>query len=118
MDLFTGYHLKLPIARPSVYPMPVAQLHRIITQAARALAYMHEKDWIHRDVKPENILVNKAGEVRLIDWRWRCGPDRAGQALRGQAHAPGDAELHVAGADPVRTARPRGRYLQLRHHLL
>lgn len=34
MDLFPSYHLKLPIARPSVYPMPTAQLHRIITQAA------------------------------------------------------------------------------------
>ena len=26
MDYFSGYHLKLPIARPSVYPMPKAQL--------------------------------------------------------------------------------------------
>jgi eukaryotic-like serine/threonine-protein kinase len=77
MDLFTGYHLKLPIARPSVYPMPGARLHRIITRAARTLAYMHEKHWIHRDIKPENILVNKAGEVRLIDLalalRYRTG---------------------------------------------
>ncbi|MBV8608555.1 MAG: serine/threonine protein kinase [Singulisphaera sp.] len=77
MDLFTGYHLKLPIARPSVYPMPGGRLHRIITRAARALAYMHEKHWIHRDIKPENILVNKAGEVRLIDLalalRYRTG---------------------------------------------
>jgi len=67
MDLFSGYHLKLPIARPSAYPMPVTQLHKIIMQAARALAYMHDKHWVHRDIKPENILVNKAGEVRLID---------------------------------------------------
>ena len=68
MDLFSGYHLKLPIARPSVYPMPKAQLHRILEQAARALAYMHDKGWTHRDVKPENILVNKTGEVRVIDY--------------------------------------------------
>jgi serine/threonine protein kinase len=68
MELFTGHHLKLSIARPSVYPMPKAKLHRIIEQAAAGLAYMHEKGWVHRDVKPENILFNKSGEVRVIDY--------------------------------------------------
>ena len=68
MELFTGYHLKMPIARPSVYPMPKRQLHRIIEQAASALAYMNDKGWVHRDVKPENILYNKSGEVRVIDY--------------------------------------------------
>src|SRR5258708_39857662 len=28
MDLFSSMHMKMPIARPSVYPMPVTQLHR------------------------------------------------------------------------------------------
>lgn len=68
MELFTGHHLKMPIARPSIYPMPRKQLHRIIEQAALALAYMNEKGWVHRDVKPENILYNKSGEVRVIDY--------------------------------------------------
>jgi serine/threonine protein kinase len=68
MELFTGHHLKLSIARPSIYPMPTAQLHRIIEQAVSALAYMHEHGWVHRDVKPENILFNKSGEVRVIDY--------------------------------------------------
>lgn len=40
----------------------------ILKQAATALAFMNAKRWIHRDVKPENILVNSAGEVRLIDF--------------------------------------------------
>ena len=26
------------------------------------------KGWVHRDVKPENILYNKSGEVRVIDY--------------------------------------------------
>jgi eukaryotic-like serine/threonine-protein kinase len=68
MELFTGLHLKLPIARPSVYPMPKKLLHRIIEQAASALAYMHDHGWVHRDVKPENILFNRSGEVRVIDY--------------------------------------------------
>ena len=68
MELFTGYHLKLPIARPSIYPLPKTLLHRIIEQSAGALAFMHDKGWVHRDVKPENILFNKSGEVRVIDY--------------------------------------------------
>ena len=74
MDYFPGYHLKLPIARPSVYPLPKAQLHRIMTQAATALAYMHDKGWTHRDVKPENILANKSGEARVIDYALAMRP--------------------------------------------
>ncbi len=74
MDFFPGYHLKLPIARPSVYPLPKTQLHRILEQAAAAIAYMHDKGWTHRDVKPENILANKSGEARVIDYALAMRP--------------------------------------------
>jgi len=74
MDLFPSYHMKLPIARPQVYPLPVTQLHRIIEQAALGLQYMHDKNWVHRDVKPENILVNKSGETRVVDYALAMKP--------------------------------------------
>jgi serine/threonine protein kinase len=74
MDLFPANHMKLPIARPSVYPMPVEHLHRIMEQAAAGLHHMHEKGWIHRDVKPENILVNKSGDVKVIDYALAMRP--------------------------------------------
>ena len=68
MEYFPASNLKLPLVRPNVYPMPRAQLHGIITQAARGLAFMHDRGWIHRDVKPENILASRSGEVRVIDY--------------------------------------------------
>ena len=40
----------------------------ILKQAATALAFMNAKGWVHRDIKPDNILVNSAGEVRIIDF--------------------------------------------------
>jgi serine/threonine-protein kinase len=40
----------------------------IFRQAATALAYMNASGWVHRDVKPDNILVNSAGDVRIIDF--------------------------------------------------
>lgn len=74
MDLFPSIHMKLPIARPSVYPMPYSQLSRIMDQSAQALTYLHEKGWVHRDVKPENILASKSGEVRVIDYALALRP--------------------------------------------
>ena len=83
MDHFAGYHLKLPIARPSVYPMPKTQLHQIMEQAAMGLAYMHEKGWMHRDVKPENILANRSGEARVIDYSLAMRPPSVFRKLFG-----------------------------------
>jgi eukaryotic-like serine/threonine-protein kinase len=42
--------------------------HSIFKQAATALAYMNANGWVHRDVKPDNLLVNAAGDLRLIDF--------------------------------------------------
>ena len=119
MEHFPGYHLKLPIARPSVYPLPKAQLHRIVQQAATALAYMHDKGLTHRDVKPENILVNKSGEARVIDYALAMRPmSGLRTALRRQDSPPGHTQLHCTRADPLRTAHAARRYLQFRDHLL
>lgn len=43
-------------------------LPKIILQATEALAYFNEQGWVHRDVKPENFLINDEGDVKLIDF--------------------------------------------------
>jgi eukaryotic-like serine/threonine-protein kinase len=40
----------------------------IIIQTCNALHYAHVHGVVHRDVKPENILVGEYGEVILLDW--------------------------------------------------
>lgn len=39
----------------------------VITEAARALAYMQERGVVHRDVKPDNIMWAGDGRVMLVD---------------------------------------------------
>ncbi|MCA8918331.1 MAG: serine/threonine protein kinase [Planctomycetes bacterium] len=39
----------------------------VITEAAKALAYMQERGVVHRDVKPDNIMWSKEGRVMLVD---------------------------------------------------
>jgi serine/threonine protein kinase len=68
MDFFPSTHMRLILAKAPLYEEFKPKLRRIIEQSAQGLAYMHAKGWIHRDVKPENIIVNKTAEVRVIDY--------------------------------------------------
>lgn len=66
MEFFPGKNLKLRLMHKD--PMLKEKCHGIITQAASGLAHINAKGWVHRDVKPDNILSNSSGEVRIIDF--------------------------------------------------
>lgn len=67
MEFFPSKNLKLRIMHKEEEFIK-QNFRSIIEQAATALAYMHEKKWVHRDVKPDNIIVNSSAEVRVIDF--------------------------------------------------
>jgi serine/threonine protein kinase len=66
MEFFPSTNLKLRLMRKD--PFIKEHLREIIEQTATGLAFMHSKGWVHRDVKPDNILVNAGAEVRIIDF--------------------------------------------------
>ena len=37
-------------------------------QAAEGLAAAHDKGIVHRDVKPDNLFINKDGRVKILDF--------------------------------------------------
>ena len=47
---------------------PEQVLGKVAANVVQALHYLHSIKVIHRDVKPSNILINQAGEVKLCDF--------------------------------------------------
>jgi len=49
-------------------PLRVEQVAEIGAQLAAAIAYAHERDVVHRDVKPANVLLGPGGDAKLADF--------------------------------------------------
>jgi serine/threonine protein kinase len=66
MELFPAGNMKELILRGRDQAMHL--IPKIIENAALGLAYFHSQGWIHRDIKPDNFMVDLDGTVKLIDF--------------------------------------------------
>ncbi|KAI1329234.1 kinase-like protein [Xylariaceae sp. FL0255] len=49
-------------------PLPVDKVQKIFTQLVGAVSYVHQQSCVHRDLKLENILLDKHENVKLVDF--------------------------------------------------
>ena len=47
---------------------PLAERLRVIQRVAEALGFAHSQGVLHRDLKPQNVMVGAFGEVYVMDW--------------------------------------------------
>ena len=82
MPLIEGESLKAVLQRQR--RLPIAEVQRIVFEAAQALAVAHQANVVHRDIKPENIMLEgKDRQVRLMDFGIAKAVDSGEKDLTG-----------------------------------
>jgi serine/threonine protein kinase len=61
-----GGNLKKLIEREA--PLPVERVVELGLEIARGLEHAHRSSIVHRDVKPQNVLLDRTGQAKLIDF--------------------------------------------------
>jgi hypothetical protein len=80
MELVEGRSLGQVLSESGAFP--VREAVRITRQVGEALRYLHGQGFLHRDVKPDNVLLDGSGNVKLCD---------LGFAVPVPKHEPADA---------------------------
>nr|WP_116337481.1 serine/threonine protein kinase [Cupriavidus taiwanensis] len=68
MEYLSGSSLNHVLKAPGFAGMPMARAMPIIQGMGNALAYAHERGFVHCDFKPANVFLTGNGEVKVIDF--------------------------------------------------
>lgn len=77
MELFDGVSLE------QSSPPALPQILDCAIQAAHALDSLHAMGYVHCDLKPNNILINEDGQVKIIDFGQSCKAGTIKERIQG-----------------------------------
>jgi serine/threonine-protein kinase len=80
-EYVAGRNLKQLIERQG--PLPIRDALLLALQMARALGFAHDRGLIHRDVKPQNVLLNEDGQAKMTDFGIARSVDVDGVTITG-----------------------------------
>ncbi len=66
MEYIAGTTLKQVIQQDA--PLSTQKTIHIAGRIAKALEFAHEHDIIHRDIKPQNVMITQSGEIKVTDF--------------------------------------------------
>ena len=96
MKLVHGYTLRELLNYRERYDF--SQLMNVIVQVGNALGYAHSVGVLHRDIKPDNILIGPYGEILLLDWGLaKVWPRGHGEAADASALSDLDTGVSMTG---------------------
>ncbi|KAJ2211184.1 hypothetical protein IW140_003311 [Coemansia sp. RSA 1813] len=69
-------------------PLSPEQAHKYFTHALLALEYLHEHGIIHRDIKPDNMLLTDDDVLKVADFGESVMPSDGGDKVKGASGTP------------------------------
>jgi len=91
MEYAEGVDLNTLVAR--AHPISIADACELARQTAQGLDAVHQHGLVHRDVKPSNLMLDRRGQVKLLDLGLaRLQRDRGGEEVTGTAQGLGTVD--------------------------
>lgn len=87
----------------TIQRFPISRLLTIFQKVCDGIAYAHSRRVIHRDLKPDNVMVGEFGEVLILDWGLAKVLPEPGQADTEEQGAEFTGALPGGGADAMAT---------------